>query len=112
MRRLLMLMACVFSFALLFLLGRSLVSGPVTGEAAGSLAADCGAPVFRVPAGQEENLPDTGRIRPSRTENAALAPRENAGIVSLTTDRNGMPLRGSTWRRTVYLVCPPEGVPG
>ena len=37
---------------------------------------------------------------------------ETLKTVIISSDRNGMPLSGPVWRKSVYLVCPPEGVPG
>ncbi len=99
-------------FALLFLLGQGLVSGPdrAPDEVFPPLM-DMPCYVSQLQGEQGTGLPAASALHSSRSEDAA-EPDEQALPDICVSDRNGMPLSGRTWRRTVYLVCPPEGVPG
>ena len=44
---------------------------------------------------------------------AVIVPQQACAAVSCAQcDGNGWPITGRTWPRTVYAVCPPEGMPG
>ena len=49
-------------------------------------------------------------------EKHAAAPRietdDECMICAVVVDGNGWPVTGRTWTKTVYAVCPPEGMPG
>ena len=95
-----------------FLLGRGLISGPET-EAQEKTEFAQGQVFFAIQAqGQEsQTVPSAQEQRQARGE--ALRSETEMPIAPVCCrDRNGMPLTGRTWQKTVYLVCPPEGVPG
>ena len=111
MSRLRVLGCAVTFFALILLLGRGLVAGPDSQVTDGP--ADCGGASFvaRLPQTETDTAQDTVRSQDPRTE--GRTPERDAVLPTLClSDRNGTPLTGRTWHSTVYLVCPPEGVPG
>ncbi len=93
-----------------FLLGFGLVEGPAEErEQARQVEVPCYA--VQLPQAQDEPLP-VGSRRVLQKNEAGMTVTVSRLPVLCTCDRNGMPLTGRTWRKTVYLVCPPEGVPG
>ena len=102
---------CGAFLAALFLLAPTLISGPDDAAARNDAV---NIPVLyaaQVPERETETLPDAGQGREQRGETGIVETRFLPVSVCVR-DRNGMPLTGRTWCRTVYLVCPPEGVPG
>ena len=100
----------LLGLVVLLLLGRGLVEGPAE-EKEQAARPEMPFLAVQLPQAQEEPLPVSERKTAEKGETgyAVIAFRMP---VLCTCDRNGMPLTGRTWRKTVYLVCPPEGVPG
>ena len=97
MKRTPVFLLCGLFLMAFFLLGRGLVAGPET-EKEYSAEQVQTAPFFAVQA---------------QTQETRTAPSAEAPVAPVCScDRNGMPLTARTWQKTVYLVCPPEGVPG
>ena len=103
---------CVLFLGLMLILSRGLVRGPEPMEVphhAPSLTETA----LACPAGPEthETTQSPGDRGFAGEKSLALPLHEGEGC-TITTDRNGYPLRSRVWRREVYTVCPPEGVPG
>ncbi len=95
-----------------FLLGRGLVIGPETEERERPEKVQ-NAVYFAVQAQTQENRTVPAAEEQRETRGEAVRPEADAPVLPICScDRNGMPLTARTWQKTVYLVCPPEGVPG
>ena len=60
-----------------------------------------------------ESGADEGNLRTETFRMRSVLPLPRAYTVCvLKGDRNGYPVLGKTWHDSVYLMCPPEGMPG
>lgn len=103
---------CAMFLLAFFLMGRGLISGPQNPD--GERPEVLGERIYfsaRTVTQEEESVPSARVSRVHRSE--ALRAEETAPVSPVCVcDQNGIPLTGRTWQKTVYLVCPPEGVPG
>lgn len=112
MKRTPVFLLCGLFLMAFFLLGRGLVAGPET-EKDYSAEQVQTAPFFAVQAQTQETRTAPSAEEHRETRGEAVRPETEAPVAPVCScDRNGMPLTARTWQKTVYLVCPPEGVPG
>ncbi len=107
-----MLLCALFLFFLV-LAGRSLVRGPVE-EAPETMPSYAGesAMLARDPGGQADAYAQQNWHAGPREHARAAGERCEVTLPALAGDGNGQLLSRWTWHRSVYWVCPPEGMPG
>ena len=102
----------LLGLVMFLLFGRGLVTGPEEERTPVQQAPSYPCYAVQLPLSGEQELPGSSQSGQTGKESAAVFTQSASCCVSCTCDRNGMPLTSRTWRKTVYLVCPPEGVPG
>ena len=107
-----MLLVMMFA-ALLVMAVPTLVQGPESGTAAMPDETLPTPVLMRAEAVAADNVIPLPEKQQEKHDAAPCTETDDACMVcAVVVDGNGWPVTGRTWTKTVYAVCPPEGMPG